>query len=1101
MPRSWGIRVLLVETALLALACGSTPEVTTPNGSAGNSSSGTGGRTSGSGGGLIDVPGDAGGGGAPSEGGAPGTGCALVTCDLGQRCVETGATTDCEDVTCDDLDCSATEECQPAPTSGSFCKSIACDSDVDCTDARYCNGSVCVDDVCEPASRSCDGNQVQICPSNGGASEPAYVCEGGGYFSSECSAQAGSSASATGCTCEGEWDCPEYTTCEAGVCVGTGVEPSCTLPPTPFEEVLPKLEFRWGGTAANQPNATGKAFPWSSQVTSLPVVINLDDDNGDGFINELDFPEIVFMTYHGGSPELNGVVRAIHGGGPNKGQDYFALCGTRLWSEGEAAATDCNPATNGDDREAALGRAGGAVAAGDLDGDGSPELVVPLETGGIQILDHRGQIVGTSAASLWPSVSGTGDWRYPAPAIANIDFEGLAEVVVGNRVLKLTKDATSGTFSVERVFTGQLTNGTMHNGNDEEHHGPAVCLADLTNNPGLELVAGTTLYRLPDVANCAAQPNSDYCLNRLTAVWNARAANPGSTFYQEGFCAVADVLGEDPAAAPGPGNPLDQLAEVLVVVDGRLLILKGDDGSVLRNLPLGGGNQGGAPNIDDFDGDGFPEIAIALSDFYTVLDLQDPNATNCPAWPDLLRQAQDSPGANPERTPGDTCTRNADCNAGAVCNTRAGQCVCLHSGWKRDTEDDSSKVTSSSVFDFNGDGAAEVVYNDECYFRIYDGASGSQYLALPSLSRTIIENPVVADVDNDGNAEIVFVQNNETRQCGDVDDATGNRGFLNSWPDGVDDVALTSLPNGVEVWGDPSDVWVSARRVWNQHSYHVTNVTEGGSIPLHEPESFKPLNGRLYNTYRSQPRNYGVAPDLTPTAIQITSPNVACGELSDEIEIAVQIRNIGDLRVGPGVELAFDGTWENPDLSAPLEDINGDPIRITLTQSLEPGASTIITVPYVAGSNGRDDLPLEIRAVIDAGMAERECKEDNNEISSLVAPGEELADLRLVINSARNCSPPTARVTLYNDGAAAAENILVRIYAGDPSQGGQVLGETTIAGPLAPGESEAVDIELTDLSRDVVLYGIADPANAITECNDANNVVMGPALACEPIAR
>ena len=42
----------------------------------------------------------------------------------------------------------------------------------------------------------------------------------------------------------------------------------------------------------------------------------------------------------------------------------------------------------------------------------------------------------------------------------------------------------------------------------------------------------------------------------------------------------------------------------------------------------------------------------------------------------------------------------------------------------------------------------------------------------------------------------------------------------------------------------------------------MTNVTEGGSIPLHEPESWKPYNGRIYNTYRSQPRNYGVAPDL-----------------------------------------------------------------------------------------------------------------------------------------------------------------------------------------------------------------------------------------------
>ena len=48
---------------------------------------------------------------------------------------------------------------------------------------------------------------------------------------------------------------------------------------------------------------------------------------------------------------------------------------------------------------------------------------------------------------------------------------------------------------------------------------------------------------------------------------------------------------------------------------------------------------------------------------------------------------------------------------------------------------------------------------------MYDGSTGAVYLALPSVSRTVLENPVVADVDNDGNAEIVFVQNNSFEQC------------------------------------------------------------------------------------------------------------------------------------------------------------------------------------------------------------------------------------------------------------------------------------------------------------------------------------------------
>jgi len=1099
MLRSWAAWASV--GIVFSAACGGKPEIAEPFPSTGQGGTAAGGADSGKGGSKIDVA--LGGKMVGNTGGATSTeGCSAKRCPLGQHCVESEDEPTCVESSCDDLNCGATEECQAAPNGGNFCASIACDSDVDCPISRYCDGKTCVDDSCEPETRSCDGDEVRVCTSNGGESPPAYTCRGAGYFESKCSDEAGAAASLTGCTCEGEWDCPEYTTCEAGVCVGTGVAPTCTLPPTPFEDVLPKLEFRWGGKSASDPRATGKAFAWSSQVAATPVVINLDDDNGDGLINELDFPEILFTTHVGDNPHRNGVVRAVHAGGPDKGKDYFALCGTTRWFEGDPITDDCDPNASGAENQSAANvRPAGTVAAGDLDGDGIPEIVVPLQAGGIEILDARGNIISSSATGLWPIGE---EWKYPGPAIANIDFEGFAEIAVGNRILTLKKDANDK-LVVDRVFTGQLRTGTMKNGSAEQHHGPAVCFADLTNSPGLELVAGTTLYRLPDVADCAAAPNSDYCLNRLTKVWDGTEVNPGKIAYPEGFCAVADVLGEDVAAAPGPGNPLDGTPEVLVMADGHLLILKGDDGTLLRDLTFpNAGNQGGAPNVDDFDGDGFPEIATALSAFYTVFDLQEPNAEHCPAWPNVLTQTEATPGTNPERTPGGACTRDAQCNDGAVCNQKSGQCVCLHSGWKRQTEDDSSKVTSSSVFDFNGDGAAEVVYNDECYFRIYDGASGGQYVALPSLSRTIVENPVVADVDNDGNAEIVFVQNNAVIQCqdqhGDGEDDM-DRVFLDSAPGKKNDVQTTSLPNGLEVWGDPSDVWVSARRVWNQHSYHVTNVTEGGRIPLHEPEHWKPLNGRFYNTYRSQPRNYGVAPDLTLTAIQITSPDVSCGELSDEIQIAVQVKNAGDLRVGPGVVLAFDGSWESPALSAPLQDENGDELRVTLTQSLEPGASTIITVPYLAGQSGRDDLPVEITASIDADSAERECHEDNNQITGAVEASDELADLRLTIDEATDCEPPQVTGTLYNDGSLAARDILVRIYAGDPSQGGQVLGEITVAGPLEPGASEEFTLELENLYRNVTLYGVADPTNTVMECNDANNVVEGPVLMCMPITR
>jgi hypothetical protein len=306
------------------------------------------------------------------------------------------------------------------------------------------------------------------------------------------------------------------------------------------------------------------------------------------------------------------------------------------------------------------------------------------------------------------------------------------------------------------------------------------------------------------------------------------------------------------------------------------------------------------------------------------------------------------------------------------------------------------------------------------------------------------------------------------------------------------------LPNGIQVWGDASDTWVSARRIWNEHAYHVTNVSEGGRIPVREPESFRTYGERVYNTYRSQPRAYGVAPDLSLIALQVSSPDVACGQLSDELTISVLVKNLGDLRVGPGVVLAFEGTWSGT--ASALRDAMGNPLTATLQTSLEPGSSVLVTVDYDAEHNPEGTLPDRVRVVVDQANAERECREDNNEISQDVSAGEALADLRLEIGeSVGTCQNGKINVTVHNDGALAATDVLVRLFAGDPSAGGQVLGEVVIAGPIAPGAAESGQVTFSNLERTVTVYGIADPLDAIPECNNANNLDEGPMLTCSVV--
>jgi hypothetical protein len=1050
----------LALAATLALAWGITGCSCSeePGKASGGAGENAGGAPTGTGGDLIF----GGTGNEPGTGGKDGgTSCDDKVCGAGQRCERTQGGAICVNNACADLDCSATEECAEAADGlgGFVCKSIACKTDVSCPPNRFCDGTKCVEDVCEAGTGECNGDKVVLCSSNGGELKERYTCQGNAYFTSECSDAAGAEV---GCTCQDDWDCPANTVCDTGRCAGTGVAPTCTLPPVPFEDVKPGIEFQWGGVSTDAMDAVDGAgkpapFPKFGQVVATPVVANLDDDNGDGLVNELDFPEIIFVAYESVADDANldsdGVVRAVHGGGPNKGKDYFARCGSKLWREGMGSVPSC---AAGDPD--AVGSS--AVAVADVTNDGLPEVIYAGEDKKLRVLASNGELLATSAAGTWTV-------RAVTLGVANLNNEGLPEIYVGANVFELGLDEQK-----KLVFTGAFTGDGPKGLHPGVNQGVVACVANLTGGEELELVAGSRAQRMPTrpvgVANQAACPvedTSDYCEGKLVKVWDGDEAN-AETFITDGYCAIADVLGTNTGAAPGPANPLDGKPEVVLIADGNLIILSSSDGKLLRNVALGGGDRGGAPNIDDFDGDGFPEIATALSDFYRVYDLQAPTSA-CAAWDDALPKSGASvPAGNTARAPGGACTKNGDCAAGGVC--RSGACVCLHNGWHRLTEDNSSRATSSSVFDFNGDGAAEVVYNDECYARVYDGKSGAILFAKESPSRTIVENPVVADVDNDGNAEIVTVMNTETFQCSEN---------------------LKDRPNGIRVWGDPTDTWVSARRIWNQHDYYVTNITEGAGVLTNPPESWQTYAGRSYNTYRSQPRSAGVAPDLTVSSVGVSAQGSGCGTTAETVDIAFIIENQGDLRVGPGVVVAFEGVWDGSAVPLYADEERKTPLQVVIQNSLEPGASVLLSVPWTLAHSEAGVLPNEVRVTVDSESGERECNEENNVGKKVLDRTEALPDLRVDLGKPSGCPSPKLTGTLTNDGAVSVSKVLVRYYAGDPAQGGSVLAEQTIDGPISPGKSVDLSVTLTTFpgDRDILIYAVVDPLRAIAECNDANN--------------
>ncbi len=132
---------------------------------------------------------------------------------------------------------------------------------------------------------------------------------------------------------------------------------------------------------------------------------------------------------------------------------------------------------------------------------------------------------------------------------------------------------------------------------------------------------------------------------------------------------------------------------------------------------------------------------------------------------------------------------------------------------------DLSGVAAGTAFDFLGDGKAEAMYADENDLFVFDDA-GLVLLQIPRTSPTGTEYPVVADVDNDGSAEIIVVSS---------DPINGG---------------MASPP--VQVIRDVQERWIQARRIWNQHAYHVTNVREDGTIPQNAKKSWE-----LLNTFRT----------------------------------------------------------------------------------------------------------------------------------------------------------------------------------------------------------------------------------------------------------
>lgn len=87
------------------------------------------------------------------------------------------------------------------------------------------------------------------------------------------------------------------------------------------------------------------------------------------------------------------------------------------------------------------------------------------------------------------------------------------------------------------------------------------------------------------------------------------------------------------------------------------------------------------------------------------------------------------------------------------------------------------------------------------------------------------------------------------------------------------------------------------RQIWNQHSYHITNVNDDGTIPRFEQNSWQ-----THNTYRLNLRTEPGGPLAAPDLISCYLRVVTAGQTTT---LTGRVGNGGAIQVVPGIKVAF----------------------------------------------------------------------------------------------------------------------------------------------------------------------------------------------------
>ncbi len=462
------------------------------------------------------------------------------------------------------------------------------------------------------------------------------------------------------------------------------------------------------------------------------------------------------------------------------------------------------------------------VAVGDLNGDGMPDIAANVAgffgNGDLVLLNGDGTVIREIPEEFAYGSS---------PAIGDLDGDGVIEIIIVHEYASSFLQTGSYSLVCYHVDGTKVWESDKFVGDDFDY-ATAPAISDMDHDGFAEVVAGRVILNFDGTTRgVGAYGRGSY----------GQVALGGVTIDESSVSAVVDldldgveevVVGNavyDPDGNaiwydPSQDDGMIAIANLDADPEGEIIASTYDtvramdtDGTLLWGpIALPGANIVSPAAIEDIDLDGMPEIVVAGGNQLRAINHDGTTLWTAPVT-------------------------------------------------------DMSGASGASMFDFEGDGQPEVVYIDEVEMVAYDGLTGAvKFYNTDHGSVTMMDYPVIADVDGDDHAEIL--------------------------------VAHSAFTTAFSVYGDLDDTWAPARKVWNQHGYSIENVNDDLSIPVTATPGFTTHN----SWHSAYGREVGeVLPDLMGEIVDV------CDLTCDRglVDVTFRLLNLSADPFYPGVPLAL----------------------------------------------------------------------------------------------------------------------------------------------------------------------------------------------------